>query len=37
MRLLILLFLLIAATGCGKTGDLYIPDDNTAQTETRSG
>jgi predicted small lipoprotein YifL len=37
MRLLILLFLLITATGCGKTGDLYIPDDNAAQAETRSG
>jgi predicted small lipoprotein YifL len=36
MRLLILLFLLIAATACGKTGDLYIPDQNTAQADTRS-
>jgi len=36
MRLLILLLLLFAATGCGKTGDLYIPDENPAQAETRS-
>jgi predicted small lipoprotein YifL len=36
MRLLILLFLLIATTSCGKSGDLYLPDENTAQAETRS-
>jgi predicted small lipoprotein YifL len=31
------MIMLIAATSCGKTGDLYIPDENTAQAETRSG
>jgi predicted small lipoprotein YifL len=36
MRLLFLLLLLFAATSCGKTGDLYIPDENTAQAETPS-
>jgi predicted small lipoprotein YifL len=36
MRLLIFLFILFAVAGCGKTGDLYIPDENTAQAEMRS-
>jgi len=36
MRLMILLFLLFVTASCGKTGDLYLPDETPAQAETRS-